>query len=164
MYHVIRNYDRLADVTVFLPGSADMDFKYNKSKKLISAVEKHGDTVFIGPGHDDLKRDLYDFKLDEWTTSHGKNKVANSESALELASVRPFGKWFESRFGDIKIKHVSYAGILAISKRDIQQHPVSRYEKLIKELENSSNPEVGHYIERSWCAIFHPLDDAIFMS
>ena len=120
-----------------------MKFKSDKSKILLHAVEQHGDTVFVGERYDDLKKGLYDFKLDEWTTSHGKNKNANSESTLKLASVRPFGKWFESRFGNIKSNYVSYGGIIAISKRDIQQHPVRRYEDLIKELETSSNPEVG---------------------
>ena len=30
------------------------------------------------------------------------------------------------------------------------------YDKLIKELEVSSNPEVGHYFERAWAAVFGP--------
>jgi hypothetical protein len=29
----------------------------------------------------------------------------------------------------------------------------------MKHLETSSNPEVGHYIERSWAAIFYPMNN-----
>ena len=38
----------------------------------------------------------------------------------------------------------------------IQQHPVEYYKRLRAMLENHSNPEVGHYIERAWGAIFWP--------
>ena len=163
LYHIIRNYYNLADVTIFLPGSNDTDYKSDKSKILLGAVEQHGDTVFVGERYDDIKIEKYNFKLDKYITKYSKNKSLNPESTLKLASVRPFGKWFESRFGDIKINYISYGGIIAISKRDIQQHPVSRYENLIKELETSSNPEVGHYFERAWAAVFHPLHNVLYI-
>jgi hypothetical protein len=44
---------------------------------------------------------------------------------------------------------------LAVHKNDILRHPIQYYKDLIKELE-FTNPEVGHYFERSWIAIFKP--------
>ena len=38
--HIINNYDKLADITIFLPGSADSSNKYNRSKKLVYKIEK----------------------------------------------------------------------------------------------------------------------------
>ena len=69
----------------------------------------------------------------------------------------PFLNIKEYMFGDLKINCLIYYGIFSIDKNDILQHPVTRYEVLIKDLSDHSNPEVGHYFERSWCAVFHPL-------
>jgi len=36
-------------------------------------------------------------------------------------------------------------------------HPITRYQHLILTVNDHFNPEAGHYIERSWGAIFYPL-------
>jgi hypothetical protein len=163
LYHIIQQYDNLADVTIFLPGSADMPYKIEKAKQQVREVEKNGNTVFIGSRHNNVRTDLYDFKLDEWKASDNRNSSLNNENKLLLANIRPFGKWYDSHFKDIIIQYVSYSGIFAVSREHIRQHPKSYYEDLIKELNTSSNPEVGHYFERSWNAVFHPLDGAVFI-
>jgi hypothetical protein len=33
---------------------------------------------------------------------------------------------------------------------------------LIKDLETHSNPEVGHYFERGWAAVFYPMEHTEF--
>jgi hypothetical protein len=57
-----------------------------------------------------------------------------------------------------------YWGVFSIDKRDIIQHPITRYIALINQVNTSSNPEVGHYLERSWCAIFYPMKYTKFIS
>jgi hypothetical protein len=163
LYHIIHNYNNLADVTLFLPGSNDIDYKYNKTMKILSEIEQEHNTVMITSYYNNVKKDLYNFKLNSWKSSYRDNLLENPEHILELSQIRPFGKWFESHFGDIHINHISYWGIMAISKEHILQRPKSYYEKLIKELSNSSNPEVGHYFERSWEAVFYPLSNAKFI-
>jgi hypothetical protein len=103
---------------------------------------------------------LYNFTLDEWKTTDERN--SNSPISMEKATVRPFGKWFESKFGDLRVDYVTYSGILAFSRKDIIQHSKEYYQSFLRELE-SPNPEVGHYIERAWVAIFHPLHNPLFM-
>ena len=44
-----------------------------------------------------------------------------------------------------------------MDKKDIIQHSIERYQLLLNTVNNHSNPEAGHYIERSWGAIFYPL-------
>ena len=164
LYHIITNYDSLATVSIFLPGSLNMEHKKAKAIQNIQEVETHKDSVFIGYYHKaGVRNELYNFSLDEWKASDSKNASMNSETTLELAKERPFGKWYDSHFNDIRIDIVSFYGIFAVSKKHILQHPKSYYENLIKELSNSSNPEVGHYFERSWCAVFHPLEGAKFI-
>ena len=157
LYHIIHNYDNLADITVFLPGSADMSNKYFRAVKVVETAEEHRDTSVMCDKYSDVKKDLYNFTMDTWETSYDKNKEINPDKTIKKSSIRPFGKWFESKFGDLHIEYVTYTGIFAISKDDILQHPKSYYESFIKELENDVNPEVGHYIERSWMAIFNPM-------
>lgn len=163
LYHIIKNYDNLADITIFLPGSADMIYKIEKAKQQVREVEKYNNTVFIGSKYNNVRDELYDFKLDEWKASDNRNSNLNNENKLLLSTIRPFGKWYDSHFKDIVIHYVSYSGIFSISREHIRQHPKSYYENLIKELNTSSNPEVGHYFERSWNAIFYPLNDAVFI-
>lgn len=152
--HIVMNYDNLANITIFLPGSLNIDVKNQKAKLLIDEIEKHQDTVFIGTKFNNIRDDLYNFQLNEWIATDTENNKINPESKLELSKIRPFGKWFDTYF-NCNISFVSYLGILGISKRDILNHPKSYYEKLLIQLQNSSNPEVGHYIERSWEAIFY---------
>jgi Protein of unknown function (DUF3431) len=157
LYHVIHNYDSLADVTVFLPGSTDMPDKTELSKYVIGKVAETGDTYFP---HDtyDVYDTFKDFKLDDWKASYAKNQEINGETELTPSKIRPFGSWYRAHFGDLKTTKYTYLGIFAVHKRHILQHPKSYYMDLIKELEVSSNPEVGHYFERAWGAVFGPIE------
>ena len=164
LYHIIHNYNNLSNITIFLPGSNSMLHKYYKSKLLIDEIEKHNDTVFVGEYYNDVKNDLYDFTIDSYKSTNENNYKLNSIQDTEPSKIRPFGKWFEDKFPKIKSNFVSYYGIIGISKKDIIKHPLSYYENLIKELENSSNPEVGHYFERSYHAIFYPYNNEKYIN
>ncbi len=158
LYHVYNSYDNLADINVFLPGSIDMENKKNKAKSLLHNILISNRAVFECIEAHSIKTQLYNFTLDVWATSHDKNLEKNETVILEKSPIRPFGKWFENKFGEIDIKHLCFMGIFSIGKEDIKQHDKNRYLELLNEL-NHINPEVGHYIERSWAAIFYPLND-----
>lgn len=158
LYHIINNYNDLGDIVVFLPGSLNMNNKIESGKNLLNNISINNKAVFLGHYTDDLKKKFYNFKIDEWKASYGPNSEENNESKLLESNPRPFGEWFTKHFGDINIKTHCYCGIFSIDKRDIIQHPVSRYQHLIKDLDTHSNPEAGHYFERSWGAVFHPMN------
>jgi hypothetical protein len=159
--HIVNKYDELAEITVFLPGSLNISHKYIKALILLERLEAHQDTVFIGKNVTDFS-ELYPFFLDEWCSTDEKNKSINPEYKLEPASIRPFGEWYKFHFPNLNLYFVSYVGIFSVNRGDIQGHPISHYEKFLVQLQNSSNPEVGHYIERSWISIFHPFRNAKF--
>jgi len=165
LYHIINNYDNLAKVTIFLPGSLNMDFKKERALELIQNLEANDKNTWIGERVNDVKNDLYDFQMDEWKTSDKANVNANQETKLLPAIIRPFGAWYEQHFGDTDVKYISYWGIFSVDKKTIHTKPVEYYKNLITELETHSNPEVGHYFERSWGAIFKPEkeDDFIYI-
>jgi hypothetical protein len=162
LYHVINNYHNLANITVFLPGSGNMEFKLTKIKKLTILIKKYNSAVFLPDVVlDSVKDNQYNFTLSDWMSSDIQNRELNPESNTELSKIRPFGKWYEYYFNDITIHGISYWGIFSIDKRDILQHSKEYYENLIKQLCNSSNPEAGHYFERSWSAVFYPMNNTL---
>ena len=165
LYHIIKNYNNLADITIFLPGSCDMDYKMYKTNILLNAINKHNKAVFLYESKfNNVQLELYDFKLELYTASNIKNKLINPESMLKLALIRPYGNWYKSKFNNKIINYVSYYGIFSIAKKDILQYPLIYYNNLITELKFSSNPEVGHYFERSWEAVFYPMNNTLKIS
>jgi hypothetical protein len=158
IYHIVQNYDSLADVTVFLPGSCDMENKIERTTKIVQDALANMNTAMICEEFgDDVKTAFYDFQLDEYLSSNHVNAKQNQDASMEVSKIRPFGKWFEHVFGrDTITKCVNMYGILAVSRTDIRRRHVDFYKMLLGMLNTHNNPEVGHYIERSWHAIFDP--------
>lgn len=160
LHHIVTNYDHLSTITLFFPGSLNISRKYTKAVHLVNKIELYKDTVFMGARYSDVQKILYEFLLDEWTSTDTNNYKSNPESVLTPANIRPFGKWYQNKFGNLKTTYVSYTGILGIHKKDILKRTKSFYKTLLDEVNVSSNPEVGHYIERSWQAIFDNFSNA----
>ena len=157
LYHIINNYNNLTDINVFLPGSLDLKYKKKIARKLLKEIIATNNAIFISLNEYDIKKLHYNFKLDKYKTKHGANRTLNSESELKKSDIRPYGLWFESKFGDLKINCIIYYGIFSIHKKDILNNPRSYYKELIKGLSDHSNPEEGHFFERSWGAVFNPM-------
>jgi hypothetical protein len=160
LYHIVTNYDTLSNVVVFFPGSINIDYKKSKATQILNNIIKSNYTkaYFIGYSQSNIKDSFYNFQLDEWKTSDSQNFIKNDESKLQLAKIRPYGLWYKYFFGNTIAKWSTWWGIFSVDKRDIIQHPITRYQLLILTISNHSNPEAGHYIERSWGAIFFPLN------
>jgi radical SAM superfamily enzyme YgiQ (UPF0313 family) len=62
----------------------------------------------------------------------------------------------EHKFDAISFTDANF-GIFSIDKRDIIQHPIERYQKLLEIVNIYFNHEASHYIERSWGVIFFPM-------
>lgn len=156
LYYIIQNYDNLSNINVFLPGSVHLEHKYNKAKKLINEINNNNSSVFLyDEHHNDIKNDLYNFQIEEYLSTETVNRSEGSEK-IQLSNIRPYGKWYESFFGENKSTYFCKNGVLSVSKEDIIKKPKSYYEQLIKEVE-TPNPEQGHYLERSWEAVFYPM-------
>jgi hypothetical protein len=162
LYHVVNNYDKLPKLTLFLPGSADDKRKIKWVNKVVNNIKKEAKTTFPAQEHGDIKKKFYNFELDNWESTHELNNKANSEKKLFPATIRPFGKWYEAHF-DKNVKYSGYGGIFAVSDSHIKQYNKQYYNKLLNESGVSSNPEVGHYFERAWVAVFGITENAIFV-
>jgi hypothetical protein len=159
LYHIIENYAKLSNIVVFFPGCIDMESKKERATDVLNRIinSSYNSAFFIGEYSLNIKKKFASFKLDEWKSTNPQNFNKNSESSLKLCRLRPYKKWYTYFFGNTNARWNTYWGIFSIDKRDIIQHPVTRYKILIQTVNTHSNPEAGHYIERSWCAIFYPL-------
>jgi hypothetical protein len=159
LYHIITNYNKLSDVVVFFTGSINMPHKKNKAKKILENIIKSGynNSYFIGSYYNNVKYRLNNFLINHYRCNDPQNYIKNSENILHKCKIRPYGNWYQYFFGNICVHLVSYGGIFSVDKREIIQHPITRYQRLIETVNKNSNPEAGHYIERSWTAIFYPM-------
>jgi hypothetical protein len=90
-----------------------------------------------------------DFVFDRY---EGTNKDTSSDhSQVDI----PFGKWFAHFFPELKVSSVQQQ-VQEVPFSHISQHDLVYWEALLA-LSHSSNPEDGHFLERSWLAVFHPL-------
>lgn len=160
LYHIIHNYNNLADVTIFTKGSSN---NYRERKKLLFTISKVFETknsVFsVSDTRTPVHLSAAGFQLDEYKSSYHENHDTDPKNDItKPADIRPFDKWYLHHFSDINITQIVYSGIFAVSKKHIHNRPIEFYKNLLKQLEGHSNPEVGHYIERSWIAIYYPYN------
>ena len=157
LYHIVNNYSVLAPITIFLPGSIQISHKRETAVTLINHILSCKNAVFLGFKTSNIKDEFKEFYLDNWSASDPNNLINNTDSTLQPALLRPYGKWYKHFFKNAVVKNYCFTGIFSISKLDVIKHDISRYIQLLNSVSGHSNPEVGHYIERSWAAIFHPL-------
>ena len=161
-YHIIQNYDNLADITIFLPGSVNLPHKYDKSKNVVNAAKTKNHSVMSCGMRDDTsdRSGEYDFKIDNYLSSDENNKKINADTSMEISKIRPFGKWFDATFTNgEKNTCIGRNAVFAISKQDILQKSKSYYESMMSQLSTHQNPETIHYFERSWYAVFYPYSN-----
>ncbi len=163
--HITLRYDNLAKLTLFLPGSLNKNLnKFEKAKEILRLYETNKEIVstMIGVYYNrGVEKELNEFKIDYWCSKIKQGKYTDENSVIDQCQIRPFGKWHQHVFGNITPHIVPYGGVFSVSKNDIVQHKKKRYEILFKILDdtNSTNPEEGHYFERSWESVFYPLSE-----
>jgi len=161
LFHIVSEYNKLSDTVIFLPGSVDMPHKKIIAVKLLLNILQTKKASFIGGLTNSIFQLFHSFSLDNWVCQNETNQSLNNETQLYLSPERPFGNWF-LQHGFKDVENYCYYGIFSVDKRDIYQHPISRYVQLLKELSVHSNPEVGHYTERAWASIFGPFKHTSF--
>lgn len=154
LYHIIENYDNLSDIMIFLCGSAMDDRKKNSTNDVMSRLTKD-QVIDRCNGTNDYMNEMKDFILDEYQSLNEKNKSINDESKLQKSKLRPYKKWLEHYAPNItKLPNIWWGGVFSVTKNQILKHPKELYIQLLSELSYHSNPETGHYLERTWAGLF----------
>jgi hypothetical protein len=157
LHHIIDNYDNLADVTVFAPGSANLQHKKDIFKFTVDNAITTKDTVMNVYKFDtDIDKAMYNFRMTHYIGASPENNDGNNFNNTP-ASPNPFGVWFKHNFPGVHTPYSTFFGIFAASKEHIRSRPKSFYEGLIKQVNTDTFHEASHYIERSWFAIMSPV-------
>lgn len=157
LYHIVENYDRLADVTIFAPGSANLDYKASLFKTTVDKTLTTKDSVLNVYMFDvDVDKAMYNFRMVNYVPSSSDNRDQDNFYNVP-ASPSPFGVWYRNYFPEVHTSYSSFLGIFAASKEHIHQRPKSFYEEMIKQVNTNTFHEASHFIERAWCSIFWPL-------
>jgi Protein of unknown function (DUF3431) len=161
IHHIIHNYDHLADLTVFLPGSSNAEIKLRRAQKVLELANMRPNRSIFACWeiHQPIPND---FTIGEYTQSSASNRNTNKAgSKLVISHTRPLGAWLKLRLGvDGASACATWNAIFAISKRDILKHPLSYYQAIFDDLSVGVTCEAGHYAERAWFSMFG-ADDAI---
>jgi hypothetical protein len=165
LYHIIENYDSLADVTVFAPGSVNLDYKDSIFKFTTDKAFITKDTVLNTYKFDiDVDKAMYNFRMTTYIPSSSENRDQDNFN-IAPASLTPFGVWYRKYFPEVHTPYSSFFGIFAASKEHIRQRPKSFYENMIQQVNKNIFPEGSHFIERAWFSIFWPLpEECIYIS
>jgi hypothetical protein len=149
LYHIINNYDNLADRTIFFQGKIS-------DHKIVDIEDYFKDDDFIGK-LEAVNLNLLYKKIEH----HGKWKQEYLSGEMRPAYLTPI-EWLTRIIGvklsneimnTKKIKMV-WGANFSVSKSTILKKPKIFYENAIRLLENHVNPEEGHYFERAWYTIF----------
>jgi len=156
LYHICNNYDNLDDITIFLPGSIDAFQKKVVAKDMLESIDKyHKAFLLCQPINNILKKMEYNFKINQYKCTNKQNYSLNNTIKIGKSKIRPFGKWYCKHINNkFNLDNLSFNCIISVDKRDILNHPKKFYHNLLNEVNSYSNPETGHYLERSWSNLF----------
>jgi hypothetical protein len=145
LYHIIQNYDNLANKTLFIQG-------FINDHKVFPIIDYFKDSDFTG-------------NISEHGIGLIKNKIYHSGKYLNdlnngnliKSKYTPF-EWMKviglNMKDDILFKMI-WGSNFSVSKKKILEKPKLFYENLLKYVDYHNNPEEGHFFERSWYSIFH---------
>lgn len=165
LHHIVRNYDpkSLAKVTIFLPGSINMAHKKPIARRMLMYILKTKRAAFFAQHSESIRSEFAGVTMDSYVCGNPYNRAINPEVKCLPALIRPYGSWYDHHFGERIVKSYAYYGILSVDKRDIMQYKKDWFLKFLYGLARHSNPEAGHFTERSWAAIFYPMKHTLIM-
>jgi len=167
LIHIINNYDNLSDFTIFVPGSLELENKYERAKRLFDKVENEDNVdmfaciLFDRP----VKDTFHDFQIDSYLSSNQNNKSINNDTSMKESDIRPYGKWYERTFNNVNSdsKCFTQNSIFGLTKDTILKKPKSYYINLIEQVSEHHNHETVHYFERSWETVFYPYSNVKYV-
>jgi len=159
LYHIVTNYDNLAEITIFTQGKID-DHGYTSKINTF-------DTLIVDALKDGISHNYYTINnkntdnftryfVPEFNIIHKEMLISKYGIDKKDVDKITFKDWFES-YIDYKypnpINIYQYA-IFAVRKDKILSREKAYYEKLLSQLMHVNSPIEAHFLERSWHSIF----------
>lgn len=150
LHHVISNYDNLADLTMYCPGSAGDPEKYFRYYMCMHHILSTPTVVGMFPTHGSADaKELARFRISSYVSARG------TYESLHPAAPRPFGAWFAHHIGipdgiETSAANPMYKSIFVATKTNTIRHAKSLYSALRDTVSVAPYMEASHYMERSW--------------
>ena len=148
LYHIINNYDNLADKTIFFQGKID-------DHKVLNIEEYFNENKdFIG------KLNVINIEKLKKNIEHiGKWEKDYITGDMKKCNFTPF-EWLDKVIGikideKINITNIVWGANFSVSKNMILLKPKKFYENILRYIDYHKNPEEGHYLERTWYLILN---------
>lgn len=144
LYHIINNYDKLADYTIFFQGSI-------QEHKPLPIVNYFVENDFNG----NLKSFPID-KIKKPIEHFGKWKTELLKGSIKQSPITCFDWLKNIIMFDPKLEKINtvWAAIFSVSRKMIHKKPLIFYKDLLRYVDYHPNPEEGHFFERCWYFIF----------
>ena len=162
-YHIVEEYHDLADITIFLPGSANLPNKSSRKEQVIEYALK-GEPALFGRYIGNVRDHADNFHITSWQVTDPINRDAGSGITLIPATHRPFGAWFDHYLKGNECPFITYTGLFSLSKDMITKHNIYYYKIFLEQLSHDKYPEAAHYMERAWAALVYPFPPEYFHS
>ena len=147
LYHIITNYDNLAERTIFFQGKIN-DHKVLDIERYFSEEED------IISNYNVSKIDILKRRINHF----GKYKKEYFNGLMKICEYNPYD-WIKNIIGinldNLDIFNVIWGANFSISKKLILSKPKVFYENIFRYINYHINPEEGHILERSWYLIFN---------
>jgi hypothetical protein len=142
--HIIENYDKLAEYTIFFQGNI-------KDHKPLSLEEYFQQKDFIG-----YLRNYETHLIKKPLMHFGKWKNEINNGSIKQSKKICFEWLKELIYFDENIKEIStvWGALFSVSRNLIHKKPKIFYEHLLRYVNYHVNPEEGHFFERCWYFIF----------
>ncbi len=145
LYHIVNNYDNLAQKLLFTTGSAAS--LWHKKAALDTIILPRIGSTFKCIGCSFLTSKNFciesSYKAMSSVNQNG-NKIIN-------ADIRPFGAWWEHYLSNFPFPiYIVPFGVFATTREAIRKVPLETWQLLLKQLEGHDNVETGHFLERAW--------------
>lgn len=151
LYHIIHNYNHLGKRNVFTIASAQWVSRFS------TLIYRLLDKPYCWKKYPKEKIKNYSFPgIGFLNMIPHMNKPYTTFEKSEFDS---FGQWSEHYLNIPKENLQEYEicewdGIFSATDKEIQKYPKELYQKIIKSVENSENPENGYYVTFTWQILF----------
>lgn len=151
LYHIINNWNNLADNTLFTQGSFSEDHRpFPIETYLIKKKNILFFTNFFCKGIKFRDNQFFLEYNSKWLNEYNNGEMKKTTLSFEQFWLL-FNNEIKENFDDYEWSH---GGIFSINKKLIKSKPLEYYINLYKLVSHHKNPEEGHYFERCWSSIF----------
>jgi len=145
LYHIVQNYDNLADHTIFFQGKIN-------DHKVLDIEDYFKNDNFIA------KFNKFEINILKSNINHiGKWKNDIITGRMKLSKYLPYD-WLTNQIGiciNEEFTKIVWGANFSVHRDLILSKPKIFYQNILRYIEDHINPEEGHFLERSWYMIFH---------